>query len=88
MPTDGQGTEAPVPSSMLAEMELESLGIGIKSAQQIFETMANVTGIPANQAEIAAGYEAYFASLTPEERSRDLNANLPNGLTLTIIGQC
>ncbi|NRA44592.1 MAG: hypothetical protein HRU09_06505 [Oligoflexales bacterium] len=61
-----------VPPPTIAEMELERLGIGIKSAQQVFETMVNVTGIPADEPSVALGYQDYFASLTPEERSRDL----------------
>ncbi|MFK7825858.1 MAG: hypothetical protein AB8G05_17020 [Oligoflexales bacterium] len=60
------------PEPTIQEIELENLGIGIKSAQQVFETMVNITGIPADQADVAAGYDAYFASLTPEDRSRNL----------------
>ena len=60
------------PEPTLTEIELEKLGIGIKSAQQVFETMVNITGIPADRQEVADAYTAYFGALTPEDRSRNL----------------
>lgn len=69
---DKMGENNAPPAPTLSEMELERLGIGIKSAQQIFETMVNVTGIPADNADVQAGYDAFIGALTPEERSRSL----------------
>lgn len=72
-PDDKMVEEVPTaPNPTLSEMELEKVGIGIKSAQQIFETMVAATGIPADNPQIQAGYESFIGALTPEERSRSL----------------